>query len=148
MIHFKELNENNYRECMRLKVKEHQLEFVSQGNYISLAKAFIFKETTFPYAIYIDNTMVGYIQYRNMELLGNYLLEKIMIDAKYQGKGYASQSMEKLIKELKKENKYQKLRLCVHKDNKDAIKLYHKFGFSLCNDEEEEEGEIVLGIVW
>jgi len=132
---------------MRLPIKNHQQAYTSNGNYISLVKAYIFRDITFPFVIYNDNIIVGYIQYKEMQQLGNYLLEKIMIADIYQGKGYASQSMLKLIEILKNENKFNKLRLCVHKENTDAIRLYKKFNFQIC-DEEEEESEIVLGIKW
>lgn len=146
MIKFREITEENYRECMRLKVKEHQLEYVDRGNYIALSKAYVHRESAYPFAVYDDDTMIGFVQYREIHDLGNYLLDKIMICDMYQGKGYATQVMEKLINDLKRESKYRRLCLCVHKDNIDAIRLYHKFGFEQCED--EEENEIVLGIEW
>jgi len=53
--------------------------------------------------------------------------------------------LETVINKMKEENKYRKLCLCVDKNNKDAMKLYSKFGFVQV---EEEENEIVLGIEW
>lgn len=146
MIHLKAIDENNYRECMRLKVKEEQLEYVENGNYVALAKAYVYRDTVFPYAVYNDNEIIGFIQYRHMEELGNYLIDKIMIKAKWQGKGYGTKLMKLVINILMDESKYRKLCLAVHVDNINALNLYKKLGFKQV--EEEEEKEIVLGIEW
>ena len=147
MIELKPITENNYRECMRLKVKQEQLAFVENGNYVALAKAYVYRDSVFPFAVYIENEIIGFIQYRHMEELGNYLIDKIMIKEKFQGKGYGTQLLETVINKMKEENIYRKLCLCVDKNNKDAMKLYSKLGFVQV-EEEEEENEIVLGIKW
>lgn len=146
MLRFEPITEFNYRECMRLKVKKSQTAFVDNSNYIALAKAYVYRDTVHPYVLYFDDTMIGFLQYREMPHLNNYLLDKIMIHANFQGNGFGTQAMQMLIERLKKESLFRKLCLCVQVDNAEALHVYEKFGFTQC--EEEEEREIVLGIEW
>ena len=146
MISFIPINEDNYRECLNLKVTDDQLKYVGNSNALSLAKAYIYYGSAFPLAIFSDNKMISFILIRNMEELGNYLIEKIMIDKEYQGKGFGKAALKKIIEEMKKESKYRKLCICCNINNGIAMNLYHSFGFKQV--EKEEEGEIVLGIEW
>jgi diamine N-acetyltransferase len=90
--------------------------------------------------------MIGFIQYRELYDLGNYLIDKIMISDEFQGKGLGKKAMELMIEKLKSESKYKKICLCVDLKNEIALSLYRKLGFRQI--ENEEEGEIVLGIEW
>ena len=109
---FKEIDESNYRECLRLEVNENQVGFVSHNNALVLAKAYVYRKSAHPFAIYDNGRMIGFIQYRDMNELGNYLIDKIMIDKEYQGKGFGKQAMEVMIEKLKGESKY-KNSVCV-----------------------------------
>jgi diamine N-acetyltransferase len=143
---FEEINESNYRECLRLKVKESQVGNVGDSNAFALAKAYVYRNISHPYAILKNGKMIGFIQYREMSELGNYLIDKIMIANEYQGKGLGEEAMRLIIRNLKNENKYRRLCLCVDLKNEVALRLYNKLGFKQVED--EEEGEIVLGIEW
>jgi diamine N-acetyltransferase len=143
---FEEINENNYRECLRLKVKKEQIGLVSENNALALAKAYVYRNSAHPYVIYDNEKMIGFIQYRELYDLGNYLIDKIMISDEFQGKGLGKKAMELMIEKLKSESKYKKICLCVDLKNEIALSLYRKLGFRQI--ENEEEGEIVLGIEW
>jgi diamine N-acetyltransferase len=140
------IDENNYRECLRLKVTEEQLQYVSNSNALSLAKAYVYYGKAFPYAIYKDDIMIGFILLRDRDDLENYSIEKIMIDKEYQGNGYGKSIIKNVIDGMKKESKYRKVCICCNVNNYKAIKIYESFGFKII--EEEEEKEIVLGIEW
>lgn len=92
MIHFEKITEDNYRDCQDIEVFEDQIRFI--GNISrSLAKAYIFYETSYPYIIYNDDNIVGFIMYRKLNELKNYLIDKIVIDKKYQNKGFGKKSI-------------------------------------------------------
>lgn len=59
-VELKEINKDNIDEVLGLKVSTEQSNFV-QTTAHSLAKAWAFKNTAFPFAVYADNTMVGFI---------------------------------------------------------------------------------------
>jgi len=146
MIKLKPIDESNYRECVKLNVKQHQREYVENGNSVALTKAYVYRECTLPFAVYNDDVIVGFVQYREINKLGNYLIDKIMIKDEFQKRGYGTRVLNIIVDRIKTENKYKKLCLCVDIRNKEAIQLYKKYGF--IQDEPEDAGELVLAITW
>jgi len=59
MITIKEINENNFNECLKLEVDDNQKNFVAKNMY-SLAQAWLYPENARPFVIYNDDTMVGF----------------------------------------------------------------------------------------
>ncbi|MDQ3022246.1 MAG: GNAT family N-acetyltransferase [Bacteroidota bacterium] len=126
-----EINEDNWRECIHLKVSEKQKRFVAT-NENGLALAYAHKEMN-PRGIYNDDLIVGFIMYARDPDDGVYYINRFMIDEKYQGKGYGKAALKILIDQL-----------CaigiksvdiIHKpDNEVAIRLYRSFGFELTED--------------
>lgn len=60
MLKLKEITKDNFDEVIQLKVGINQEGFVSTTVY-SLAQAWLYRKTAFPFAIYADNTMVGFV---------------------------------------------------------------------------------------
>lgn len=60
MVELKEITKDNLEDVLKLKVAENQEEFVS-SNVHSLAQAWVYRNTAFPFAIYADNIIVGFI---------------------------------------------------------------------------------------
>lgn len=143
MIRLVPIDHTNYRECQNLTLDEIDLGFVG-SNSRALAKAYVYYNSTFPSAIYHDEIMVGFTMYRHMEKLGNYLIEKLMIDKRFQGKGYGREAMKILLDKMRKEKKYAKVCICTKVNNVKSLRLYHSLGFK--QTEPEEENEIVLGM--
>ena len=52
-----------------------------------------------------------------------------MIDQKYQRKGFGSQALKMILEDLRQENHYDHVELCVKKEDAEAIHLYEKLGF-------------------
>lgn len=74
-----------------------------------------------------------------------FYLNRLVILPSEQGKGYAKYAM-KYIDKFAIENNYEVIRLTVHRDNKNAIGLYEKFGFVKIEDSYWEfDGEIFYG---
>lgn len=60
MIALKEITKNNLDDVLNLKVAKHQTSYVSSTAH-SLAQAYVYRETAFPFAIYDDDIIVGFI---------------------------------------------------------------------------------------
>lgn len=148
MIDFKNITDDNFEECIKLEPKAEQRKFVAT-NISSLAEAYVAltnKECLpLPYAIYDNDIMVGFIMLsynkagsENSE--NTYWVWRLMIDKKYQGKGYGKEAMVKAL-ELIRTFRYGKastVYLSYEPENIVAKTLYASFGF-------EETGEIEYG---
>jgi diamine N-acetyltransferase len=53
----------------------------------------------------------------------------MMIDRQYQSRGYGKKALANLIEIIKQDKKHNKVFLGVHKESKNAVKLYMSFGF-------------------
>ena len=143
MVEFREITENNYSECLNLKVSDNQENFVASNIY-SLAQAWVFYETAYPFAIYANdtNTMVGFIMMGFYKPKGIYNIWRFMIDERFQGKGYGREAILLAIKYLKEKYNVQEIFLSFEPDNVVAEKLYSSVGFQRTG--EVEDGEIVM----
>jgi diamine N-acetyltransferase len=130
MVMFKEISEENYSEVINLEINDFQKAFV--GGIADAIEESKKHEGFFPLVIYDDEIIIGFLMYNNYpESITNdkYWIRVIIIDRKYQKKGYGKIAMEKIIDEIKKDKKHNKINLCVERDNKIALNLYKKLGF-------------------
>ena len=97
LIELKEITSENIDEVLALKVDEGQKSFVS-SNGDSLAQAYVYSKTAFPFAVYDNDTIVGFIMMGYYEVKSYYTLWKFMIDSRYQHKGYGRKALELGIK--------------------------------------------------
>lgn len=127
MITLNEITRENFEECISLSVKKEQSEFVT-SNAISIAQAKVQPECI-PLSIYEEETMIGFLMYCIDEDDSEYWIYRMMIDKKYQSKGYGGKSLEKLLEIIKSDKTRNKIYLGVHKESVVAVKLYEKCGF-------------------
>ncbi|MGO4695722.1 GNAT family N-acetyltransferase [Paenibacillus sp. 2TAB26] len=137
-MEFKEITWDNFIECIELKVAEEQKRFISSNQH-ALAEAYIASkegQVIITFAIYKDETMVGFIMMYYDDGNGNfeyssYGVFKIMIDGRYQGKGYGKEAMEKAV-ELSKTSPHGEARVVevtYNPENIIAKNLYASLGF-------------------
>ena len=129
MIRLEEITRENIEEVLSLKVDESQRIFVS-SNGDSLAQAYVYSKTAFPFAVYEDNTMVGFIMMGYYEEKSYYTLWKFMIDGRYQHKGYGRKALEIGIKYLKDHFNVPEIYTGVVPGNAVAKRLYESVGFT------------------
>lgn len=130
-ITLRKINEDNWRECIALKVSKDQSGFVAT-NENGLALAYAHKEMQ-PRAIYAGDIMVGFIMYAKDPDDGLFYINRFMIDEKFQKKGYGEKALANLLEELKKEGV--KSVDILHKPyNEVAIKVYKRLGFNLTDE--------------
>ncbi len=139
-IIFKEVDISNYDECIALEVSSNQKEFV-----VSNKEALNTYEQTGsgiePVAIYADDLLVGFAMFRNDTYYKCFFIWYLMIDAKYQNKGYGRQSIIKLLELFRLRNSYKRVTISVSEENEKALSLYKSVGFKIVED---FEGEVDL----
>ncbi|NLD83920.1 MAG: GNAT family N-acetyltransferase [Clostridiales bacterium] len=125
------VTEDNWLDVASLAVKEYQKNYVAPAIGI-LARGYVYRDCNARiYAFDQDGIIVGMALVREFtdEPLG-YDLQQFMIDGQYQRKGYGTQALLLVLDELRKENHYDHVELCVKKADAEAIRLYEKCGFT------------------
>ena len=138
MITLKEITRDNIDEVLELKVSENQTAYVS-SNGDSIAQAYVYPKTAYPFAVYEDSTIVGFIMMGYYEAKAYYTLWKFMIDARYQNRGYGRKALELGIRYLKDRFDVSEVYTGVVPGNTVAKGLYESVGF-------KDTGLIELGM--
>ena len=128
MIELKEITANNLSGVLNLSVFEHQKSFVSTTAY-SLAQAYVYRETAFPFAVYLDNVVIGFIMFGYYEFKQQYTLWKFLIDKKYQNMGHGKEALQQGLLILKKCTGAGEVFTGVALGNEKAKRLYASVGF-------------------
>ena len=130
MIRLTEITEDNWLEAAGLTVSNEQKNFVAPAIGI-IARGYVYRDYNAKvFLIEDDDTAVSLALVREFtdEPLG-YDLQQFMIDERFQGKGFSSKALRLILDELKKEAHYDRVEVCVKKDDTVAIHLYKKYGF-------------------
>ncbi len=128
MIHIEPVTRDNIDELIGLSVREDQQSFVSTVAD-SLAQAYVYSEDAYPFGIYENDTLVGFIMMGYYELKSYYTLWKFLIDQKYQNKGYGRKALELGIAYVKDRFNPPDIYTGVAPGNMVAKKLYKSVGF-------------------
>ena len=130
MIRLSEVTEKNWPEIASLSVKEYQKDYVAPAVGI-LARGYAYRACNGRvFVIENDGVIVGTALVREFtEEPSGYDLQQFMIDRRYQRRGYGLSALQLILDELRKENHYNHVELCVRKADTEAIRLYEKCGF-------------------
>jgi len=157
MIEFRKITPENYDELFKLKVAKEQENFV--GNPMrTLAECYVYEKDGLlltPYAIYANDVMVGFIVYCYYDENHNeseifekncYHIWRIFFDAKYQGKGYGKQAVEKVIVEIKTfpHGKADTIYMSYEPENIVSKNLFHSFGFVDTNKKFADDDDEII----
>lgn len=139
MIKFREIDRDNFLDVIKLGVTDEQKKFVAD-NLFSLAQAKAFPECIC-LSIYHEDIIVGFTMYCIDADDHEYWIYRLMIDEKYQSKGYGKAAMEKLIDRIKEDKDHKVIHISFEPNNTWAKQLYEKLGFAA--DGRVIEGEVV-----
>ena len=158
MLKLKKINRNNVAEILKLEVFDNQKGFVATNNssIIEAYIAIIENNHVFTYGIYKDETpigflMIGYDVNSDDEgapkiAKGNYNIWRLMIDKKFQGKGFGKKAMNLALEFVNTfpcgTAKY--CWLSYESENDLARHLYKSVGFV---ETDEKDGEEIVGIM-
>ena len=159
MIHLVELDKYNTWDVMFLKTRRDQKRFLAD-NVWSMLHAYTGNKTkgaVYPFGIYNDKKPVGFllIAYDYSEVCddpeapeiskNNYFLWRLMIDKRYQGRGYGREAVKLALDFIKTfpHGKAEYCWICYDKENEVARKLYLSMGF----EEIGEQGEDINAVI-
>ena len=128
MIQLKPVTKENIDDILAMRVNKEQERFVT-SNAESLAVAYVYSETAYPFGIYDDDTPVGFIMMGYYEVKGYYTLWKLMIDRRYQQKGYGREALRQGLKFVRDRFHAAEIYTGVTPGNSAAKGLYESAGF-------------------
>ena len=124
-LHFEVVNNRNRKEAEDLSVFSEQSGFIESVSEC-LKEADELKLWR-PVGIYDGSTLIGFAMYGYFPepAPGQLWLDRLLIDKKYQGKGYGKQAVLALLDKLRTEYQRDTVYLSVYENNPHAIQLYH-----------------------
>ncbi|SFB76206.1 GNAT family N-acetyltransferase [Ruminococcus albus] len=128
MVELRPVDKNNIDDVLALEVHDYQKSFVSTVAE-SLAQAYVYSDNAYPFAVYNDDEIVGFIMMGYYEVKQYYTLWKFLIDKKHQNKGYGRQALALGIKFLKDKFDVDSVYTGVVPGNAVASRLYRSVGF-------------------
>lgn len=144
-ISIRTITEANWRAIVELKVQPNQIDYIN-SNAESMLEAFY--ETKFnwtTYGLYIENLPVGFAMIGAYNEEHQYIwLDRFMVDAQSQGKGYGKRFLEKLIAFIRQNWPVKDIVLSINEENLAAKRLYETFNFKETGRIDEENGERIM----
>ena len=141
VVHLREITKENLDAVLKLKTTQEQEVYVSTVAH-SLAQAWVYRDTAYPFAIYDDDVLVGFVMMGFYEVKQQYTLWKLLIDERYQYRGYGRQAVELAKRYLIDTFGVEEIYLGVHKDNEAAIRLYQSAGFTATGETDGKQIEM------
>lgn len=133
------ITDSNKKEVLHLKIAEQQQGFIEP---VSQCLADAEKDARYlPLALYENGEIIGFSMYGKFD--GQIWLDRYLIDERFQGKGLGRRFFRVLVEHLLERYPKQPIYLSVFEENKVAIQLYQKFGFSFTK-ELDENGERIM----
>ena len=140
------IDDTNKAAVELLEVSERQKQYIaSNKKSLETADKEEYREIARPFAIYAEGQIVGFTMFA-FELTSSdpndrYWLWRFMVDRNFQGKGYGSAALEKIIDYFRSHGADHIL-LSTKETNTSVLSLYHKYQFAETG--EMNEDEIVL----
>lgn len=130
MIHLVDVNEENWIDIVRLKVRDEQQKYLDHPVGI-IARGYIYRNCNARVFGIADNSqMIGVALVRDFtEEPINYDLQQFMIDQRFQNKGYGTEALRLILSFLKQERRYHSVEVCVNREDVMALHVYEKVGF-------------------
>jgi diamine N-acetyltransferase len=136
-LHLVDVDLGNYYPIMMLEVADDQAEF-AWTNSAPLAEA-AYVPGFVPRALYLGDEPIGlglvgpfypgYV-YDGPPEPGAYIIDHVMVDRRYQGKGYGRRLVALLVDETSARPDCRRILLAVHPGNERALAMYRKMGFA------------------
>ena len=160
MLQLEKITGKNVWDILKLCVSEEQKNFVA-GNDISIIEAYTAitgNGYAFPFGIYEDDTPIGFLMigfdtdehWEDAPIIakGNYNLWRLMIDKRYQGKGYGKEAVRLALEFIKTfpcgKAEYCWLSYEPENENENVSQLYRSFGFVKIEEMDGEERIAIL----
>ena len=139
MMTLREVDSKNWYELAKLNVADSQRSFVAP-NAISLAQA-KYEGWCTPLGIYLGDEPVGFCMYGHIVEDDEEWVIRLMIEERFQSKGYGRKAMGQLIARMRGEAGPKDIYLSFEPENDRGRALYESMGF--VPDGRVVDGEIV-----
>ncbi|HJE20429.1 MAG TPA: GNAT family N-acetyltransferase [Aliicoccus persicus] len=139
MIQFRTIDEDNFYDVIGMELEND--DFVASNVY-SLAEAWLSKGDMMPYAIYNEETLVGFIMLEKNYKDGGLGILRMMIAEEHQNKGFGSKCIEHVLQNPEYREAYDFSYIYLVPENERANFVYKRAGFY--DTGEIEEGELVF----
>ena len=153
MIKLKEIDHSNWLSCIELDVADEQRQFVNP-NIFSLAEAYVHSDAKpieaeeyyrcIPFAIYDVDELIGFAMITfekeyDFDDKPAYEIYRLMIDKKFQGKGYGNEAIKLLLNYIRTFpcGEVESVFAEWHPDNKTSERLFLKNGFVVVGKDED-----------
>lgn len=134
----------NWRDLIKLKVREDQSHFVASNLYSIAEAQFGFEDDGhwdfYPFGAYVGEEPVGFVMYClnfNHSRFQAFIV-RLMVDEQHQGKGYGRGIMRRVLDELSAKEQIRNVGISYEPHNEGARRLYAGLGFV-------EPGELIEG---
>ena len=129
MVNFRKITEKNFDAIINMKRPEGEGFLAS--NAVSLAQAWLYRDDgdVFPFAIYNDDTPVGFMLLEEDMEERRLDLWRVMLPPEQEGKGYGTAAIELMIHYARESGRYQCIGLLCGQKNAKARHIYDKLGF-------------------
>lgn len=147
MIQFKRITEENFSALMQMKRPEGE-RYVASNAY-SLAQAWLYRDAgdVYPFAIYHDETPVGFMMLDEDAEERYLVLWRVMFPVEHQNKGYGTRAVRKIVQLAKESGKYDFMILTCAPGNAIARHVYEKLGFQPTGEISNGEDEYKLSFL-
>ena len=147
-IELRTIDEGNSAAVTALTVTDSQKQFVATNKRsLETAAQEEHREIARPFAIYADGELVGFAMFAfeldSPDPNDRYWLWRFMIDQNFQGRGYGSAALEKIIGYFRSQGADHIL-LSTEEHNTRALSLYHKYGFRETGEMNDDEIVLLL----
>lgn len=130
------INNSNWRNVIRIKVKPEQMDFIAETSYYLLLCHY--GELWQPLAVNLGDQVIGFIMWAIDPQDGSCWLGGFHLDADWQGKGYGRLTLQTTIKMLSEQEGVRDFALSVLSNNP-AVMVYKSLGFLETDEMEDDE---------
>lgn len=125
----------NWNVLIKLKVADHQTDFVASNLYSIAEAQFGFEDEghwdLYPFGAYVDDTPVGFVMYAHNFDHSRFqaFIARLMVDQQFQGRGYGREIMQLVLQKFRENEKIRNIGISYEPENSAARKLYASLGF-------------------
>lgn len=139
-IGLREVTVENWLDMINLEITKEQ------ENYVAMPAEAIAASKFYKYyvnrGVYLDDKAVGFIQYYPNFRDGKpneIFIDQLLIDVKYQGKGYGSSATKLVLEEIKAIKNIKSISVC-YVEGHDVMKIFfERFGFKVIEQDDFDE---------
>lgn len=136
-ITLRPVTKDNWRDVIKITVAEAQYEFVGRPDYYLTMCAY--GELWRPLAVYLGEEVIGFLMWAVDPADGSCWLGGIMIDWRYQGRGFGRKAIKTAVNMLAQQYGHKDFALSYNPNNTLAKQLYHSLGFVETAEWEDDE---------